>query len=234
MKNRPFLFVAAGLAKSNVTPRGKRYLCPVNWVMLGCPTHPAPKFDFEVILPLPKHLSSSLPSARQLFEKDCLIPFFSKVLCPLVSGEGRETKALQTYFSTFLPNIPQPNNSWEPSTKDFFPFSDKTSQLWLSLVSLVPHTRVPSTTKLAGSFYLSHLELIWSAQTDTCGQTSASLESVERNWSLTHHPAEHGSEGHGFPLFLAETGCGIWFRCASYHRSVSCLFRNCHSAFELW
>lgn len=62
--------------------------------MLGCPTNPAPKFVFEVIVPLPKHLSSILSSARQLLEKGCLILFFSKVLCPLVFGEGKRNKRL--------------------------------------------------------------------------------------------------------------------------------------------
>lgn len=203
---------------------GRKGVFPLLTVMLGCPTNPAPKFVFEVIVPLPKHLSSILSSARQLLEKGCLILFFFQG--SLSSGIWRREEKQKACRPTSLPSCLMPPNQTRtvrsPQAKVSFHFQTVPLIFGWAWCLFVPHTRVPSTIKLTGSFYLSHLKLIWSAQTDTCGQTSASLCSMERNWSLTHHTAEHGSEGHGFPLFLAKTGCGRWLRCANSDLWVVC------------
>jgi len=61
-------------------------------VMLGCPTNLIPNFDLDVILALPKYPSSSLLSARQLFEKEFIQSFCSQVHCYLISGERKRNK----------------------------------------------------------------------------------------------------------------------------------------------
>lgn len=62
-------------------------------VMLGCPTNLVPNFDLEVMPALPKYLSSSHLSARQLFEKDYLILLLPAALIPSIWRKEEEEKA---------------------------------------------------------------------------------------------------------------------------------------------